>query len=92
MKRRMAMMALLVAVIALPVHAGDNSKAHKFVSEADAHMISNMVYAEILGQAIRKGWRYTPEQIESGYKRYFDEFKLQLIDQGYTILVGEAGA
>jgi hypothetical protein len=92
MKLRMAMMALLAAVIALPVHAGDNPKPHKFVSETDARMISNMVYAQILGQAVRKGWRYTPEQIESGYKRHFDEFKLQLIDRGYTILVGEAGA
>jgi hypothetical protein len=39
-----------------------------------------------------KGWRYTPTQIENGYRRHFEEFKLQLIDQKYTIVVGDAGA
>jgi hypothetical protein len=55
-------------------------------------MMSAMAYTELLRQALGKGWRYTPEQIECGYRRHFEEFKLQLLDQGYTIVVGEAGA
>jgi hypothetical protein len=93
MKLRIAAMALLAAAtIVQPLHAGDRAAVHKVISEAEARMISEMTYAELLGQALKKGWRFTPEQIESGYRRHFEEFKLQLIDQGYTILAGEAGA
>lgn len=92
MKLRIAAMALLAAVIAQPLEADDRSVARKVISEAEARMISEITYTELLGQALRKGWRFTPEQIESGYRRHFEEFKLQLIGQGYTILVGEAGA
>jgi hypothetical protein len=92
MKLRIAMLALLVAVAAQPVQAGDKAKARALVSEAAARMVSELTYTELLRQAMSKGWRYTPEQIESGYKRHFEEFKVQLIDQGYTIVVGEAGA
>jgi hypothetical protein len=67
-------------------------KTHRVVSEAVVRTVSDLTYTEILNQALRKGWRYTPEQIASGYRRHFEEFRLQLIDQGYTIVVGEAGA
>jgi hypothetical protein len=92
MTLRIAMLALLVALVAQPVQAGDKAKARVLLSEAAAKMVSELTYTELLRQAMGKGWRYTPEQIESGYKRHFEEFKLQLIDQGYTIVVGEAGA
>jgi ABC-type proline/glycine betaine transport system substrate-binding protein len=85
-----------VLAIAAMVHAGSAAagerKTDKVVSEAAVRAVSDSTYAELLSQALRKGWRYTPGQIESGYKRHFEEFKLQLIDQGYTIVVGEAGA
>jgi hypothetical protein len=42
-------------------------------------------------QAWSKGWRFTHEDIEKGLRRHFEEFKLQLIGDGYTILLGEAG-
>ena len=91
MKLRIAMLALLAAVIAQPAQAGDRVKGQKLISEAAARMVSEATYTELLRQALSKGWRYAPEQIESGYRRHFEEFKLQLIDQGYTIVVGEAG-
>ncbi len=91
MKLRIAAMALLV-MIARPLDADDRPVAQKIISEAEAQLISEITYTELLGQALKKGWRFTPEQIDSGYRRHFEEFKLQLIDQGYTILVGEAGA
>jgi hypothetical protein len=92
MKLRIAMLALLVALVSQPVQASDKAKARVLLSEAAAKMVSELTYTELLRQAMGKGWRYTPEQIESGYKRHFEEFKVQLIDQGYTIVVGEAGA
>lgn len=92
MRFRIAMLALLVAVAAQPAQAGEKAKAQKLVSEAAARIVSELTYTELLRQAMSKGWRYTPEQIERGYRRHFEEFKLQLIDQGYTIVVGEAGA
>ncbi len=85
-------LALVAAVLAGPVEAGERPKAQRVVSESDVRMASELAYTELLTQALRKGWRYTPEQIESGYRRHFDELKLQLIGQGYTILLGEAGA
>jgi hypothetical protein len=92
MKLRIAMLALLVAVAALPVQAGDKPTAWKLVSDATVRMVSEATYSDLLRRAMRKGWRYTPEQIERGYRRHFEEFKLQLIGLGYTIVVGEAGA
>ena len=85
-------LAITASLLGGPVHAGDSAKAHKVVSEAMVKRVSDLTYTEILGQTIKKGWRYTPEQMESGYRRHFEEFKLRLIDQGYIILVGEVGA
>jgi hypothetical protein len=92
MRLRIIALALLAAAVALPAHAGDKATARKLISEAAARMVSELTYTELLRQAMSKGWRYTPEQIERGYRRHFEEFKVQLIDQGYTIVVGEAGA
>jgi hypothetical protein len=92
MKLRTALLALLVAAAAQPVRAGDEATAWKLVSEATVRMVSEATYTELLRQAMSKGWRYTPEQIERGYERHFEELKLQLIDQGYRIVIGEAGA
>jgi hypothetical protein len=92
MRLHIIALALLAAVAALPAQAGDKTPARKLISEAAARMVSELTYTELLRQAMSKGWRYTPEQIESGYRRHFEEFKLQLIGLGYTIVVGEAGA
>ncbi|WP_143747842.1 hypothetical protein [Mesorhizobium temperatum] len=47
---------------------------------------SMRVYADILANAARNGWDYTPESIVSGSKRHFEEMKLQLNDAGYEIV------
>jgi hypothetical protein len=92
MKLSIAAAALLVAMAVQPLCADDRPDAHRVITEGDARMMSAMAYTELLRQALGKGWRYTPEQIECGYRRHFEEFKLQLLDQGYTIVVGEASA
>ena len=85
-----AVALILIALLADPLQAAE--QGHRVVSEADVQMLSALNYGEILRQATSKGWRYTPEQIESGYRRHFEEMKLRFIDCGYAILVGEAGA
>jgi hypothetical protein len=83
--------AIFIAAMVLAGSAATDGKT-KVVSEAAVRTMSDLTYEELLGQAVRKGWRYTPEQIKSGYSRHFEEFKLQLIDQGYRIELGEADA
>ena len=85
-----AIVTLVLAVAATPACAG-SSKQPKIITEAEAKMLSDAVYTWLLDQAIKKGHYYSPEVIASGYRRHFEELKMQLIDQGYTILAGEAG-
>ena len=86
-------MALVItaALIATPVHAGDTAGNHKVIFEAVVRIASDNTYMKIMRQAWSKGWRFTSEQIEDGARRHFEELKLQLVDQGYIILPGEAG-
>ena len=84
-------MAITAALIAAPVHASDIASDRKVIFEAAVRLASDDAYMEIARQAWRKGWRFTPEQIEDGAMRHFEELKLQLIDQGYIIVPGEAG-
>jgi len=88
----LSIVAIVAALAVAPVLADEKSATPKLIAESTVRLVSDLTYTELLSQAIAKGWRYTPEQIESGYRRHFEEFKLQLIDQGYTIVVGEAGA
>jgi hypothetical protein len=89
-KSLLAPIAILVALQGGPLQAAE--QRHRMVSEVTVQMLSDLTYGEILRQAASKGWHYTPEQIESGYRRHFEEMKLRFIDCGYTILAGEAGA
>ena len=75
-----------------PAASCEQARTDKVVSEAVVGMMSDITYTELLRQAVEKGRRYTPEEIESGYRRHLEEFKLLLIDQGYMIVIGEAGA
>ena len=88
----LSIIAVAAALAVAPALAGEKLAARKYIAESTARLVSDLTYTELLSQAIAKGWRYTPTQIENGYRRHFEEFKLQLIDQGYTIVVGEAGA
>ena len=93
MSKSLAMaLVITAALIAPPVHASETAGDRKVVFEAAVRIASDDAYMEIMSQAWSKGWRFTPEQIEEGANRHFEELKLQLIDQGYIILPGEAGA
>ena len=91
-KMYLSIVAIVAALAVAPVLAGEKSAPSKVIAESTVRFVSDLTYAELLRQAQEKGWRYTPAQVENGYRRHFEEFKLQLIDRGYTIVVGEAGA
>ncbi len=86
-----AILAMLAVAFAQPAYAGEKIEPRKPISEAEVQIVSDATYTELLRQALNKGWRFAPEQIEKGYRRHFEELKLQLINQGYRILAGEAG-
>ncbi len=86
-----AFLAMLAVAISGPAYARDKIEPRKPISEAEIQIVSDVAYTGLLRQALSKGWRFSPEQIEKGYRRHFEELKLQLINQGYTILPGEAG-
>jgi hypothetical protein len=91
LKISLTILALATALCAVPVRAGDNARKPHVATEATVKMISDLTYTEILRQAWRKGWRYTPEQLESGYSRHLEEFKLRLIGQGVIVVSGDVG-
>src|SRR3546814_3950707 len=92
MKRLYATIEMIANLIAQPLRGEDGVRKQKSISEAEVRAISEITYADLLAQAFRKGWRFNPESIQKGYQRHFEEFKLQLINDGYTILAGEVGA
>ncbi|BCG73880.1 hypothetical protein MesoLj113a_50380 [Mesorhizobium sp. 113-1-2] len=58
----------------------------KHISEDALRMISAQMYSGILGQECLHGRRYLESRIENGFKRHFDEMRLQLIVDGHTIV------
>lgn len=59
---------------------------YKPISEEAVRAASATVYSEFLKMECQKGRRYPRGQIESGFKRNFDEMRLMLVDEGYTIV------
>ena len=49
-------------------------------------MISAQMYSGILSQECMHGRRYPQSRIENGFKRHFEEMRLRLIADGYTIV------
>jgi hypothetical protein len=84
--------ALAVLVLALSATTSlpeDTRSPAKSISEDAVKIASAYAYSDLLRKAYRNGRRYTPSAIETGFRRHFEEFKLQLIDQGYTITPGD---
>src|SRR4051812_6156653 len=66
-----------------PQAAGNDGRA---VPQKGWRTASARLYSDILSRACRNGWRYPRTQIENGFRRHFEELKLQLIDQGYIVV------
>jgi hypothetical protein len=91
LKSSVLVLTISAILIAVPAYAGDDARKPRVVFEAAVKAVSDDAYMELVRQAWSKGWRFTREDIEKGLRRHFEEFKLQLIGEGYTILSGEAG-
>jgi hypothetical protein len=89
MKKLLATAGLLALLLA-PSWSQEASRPKPIISEELVRVISARAYSKLLLQAYEKGWRYPRSQIEKGFKRHFEELKLQLIAQGYTIVSEDA--
>jgi hypothetical protein len=82
-------LVLLLSVLALPsvqtvpAHAAETR--HR-IGEADARRISDAEYEALLETARRGGWTYSADQVESGHRRHFQEFRMRLMNRGYEIV------
>lgn len=73
-----------------PCLANEGSPIGKVMSEAEARIISARLYASLLIRVCKNGRRYPLSQVKSGFRRHFNEFKLQLANDGYTVVPGRA--
>ena len=60
--------------------------SHKPISEEALRTVSAEMYSDILAQECLHGRRYSQSRIENGFKRHFEEMRLQLVASGYTIV------
>ncbi|MES0101830.1 hypothetical protein [Mesorhizobium sp. M0019] len=77
---------LVLALSTAPSLSGETTPVGTPISIEAVRLASDRVYSDLLRRAYANGWRYPPEQIKSGFKRHFEETRLQLIDQGYIIV------
>lgn len=68
-----------------PGHA-DGSASPRTMRETEVREISARRYTELLRLACFNGFRYREGDIRRGYHRHFEELRLALLGQGYTIL------
>ncbi|WP_136618116.1 MULTISPECIES: hypothetical protein [Mesorhizobium] len=59
---------------------------YKPISEETVRVVSTQMYSDILRRACLQDRRYPRSQIESGFKRHFQEMRLMLVEEGYTIV------
>ena len=87
----MTRLSVLTAILVLSVSAGpclsESTQTNgKLISEEAVEAASAELYSDILVRACRNGWRYPRSYIENGFRRHLAELKLQLVDQGYTVV------
>jgi hypothetical protein len=80
----------VVALICLTQPCLSENIAHrqKTISEEEVRILSARLYRNILVTACKNGWRYPRKLVVHGFKRHFQELKLQLSNHGYTIVSG----
>ena len=78
--------AMLVSFLSAGRSWSSDKLPYRRISEEAVRTASARLYAEILRQECLHGRRYPLSQIESGFKRHFEEMRLVYIDEGYTIV------
>lgn len=74
-----------------PCLSGEEERPGKVILQEDVRILSARLYSAILIRACQNGWRYPLKHVRNGFKRHFEEFKLQLSNDGYTIVSTGAG-
>ena len=77
---------LLAATLEASAGRCGSNDTDRQISEDALRMISAQMYSGILGQECLHGRRYLQSRIENGFKRHFEEMRLQLIADGHTIV------
>ncbi len=80
------MAGLLAAMLVASAGPCWSNDASKQISEDALRLTSARMYSGILRQECLHGRRYAQSRIENGFKRHFEEMRLQLIADGYTIV------
>ena len=62
-----------------------DSLPYKRISEETGRVVSAQMYSDVLRLACLQGRRYPRSQIENGFKRHFQEMRLMMVEEGYTI-------
>lgn len=90
MRNRVIVAVMLILTAAQPLGA-EQLQQRKFISETTVKLASAMAYANLLEQARQKGWQFSESDIESGSRHHYDELRLRLVNDGYTVLPADAG-
>ncbi|CAH2403592.1 conserved hypothetical protein [Mesorhizobium escarrei] len=64
----------------------EDSLPYKPITEEALRTASARLYSDILRQQCMQGRRYSQSQIENGFKRHFEETRLTIVEEGYTIV------
>src|SRR5262245_23423075 len=72
-------------LIGMPLLVSADEPSRKQLSRLQVRAASERLYSDIVLRACSNGWRYTPEQLESGSRRHLSEFTVQLLAGGYVI-------
>ena len=83
---RLSPVLLIFGLTATPCAGRSAEVVGKTMTETQVRTASADLYTDILKRACRNGWRYPKNRIENGFNRHFEEMKLQLTSQGYTIV------
>ncbi|CAH2395915.1 hypothetical protein [Mesorhizobium ventifaucium] len=59
---------------------------YKPIAEEAVRTASARLSSDILKQECMHGRRYPRSQIKSGFKRHFEELRLTIVEEGYTIV------
>jgi hypothetical protein len=81
-----ALFAGVPLVFLLLFGASAQATVCRAILESDVKISAMRSYADILALAARNGWNYQPESIDRGGRRHFEEMKVRLAAQGYTIV------
>jgi hypothetical protein len=77
----------MLAILGLvhTAYASEPRTAEHAISEAELRAISDGIYTELIRKALTAGHSFRADDIENGYCRHFEEMRLQLIGNGWTM-------